>query len=320
MNEVDPDTSQYLHHVSTTFSPLSYAFAYGSGMFKQAGHKSTKDNMLDFIFVVDDATEWHRNNIRAHPHHYSALKYLSASRVAHIQNSYGAAIYFNTLVCFEGRLMKYGVMDMEHFLRDMRNWETLYVSGRLHKPVVVISGAEDYLLNDVVRLNLRSALETSLVLLPERFTELELFTCITGLSYSGDVRMIVGEDKGKVHNIVAPNVHKFRDLYAEVIRENQSLSLSNGTFTQDVDQGVLRAYIDRMPSTLHRHVLKQHNSTKNLVLDRESCRRSTVEGLHSIVRKSSTSQTIKGVATAGLNKSLVYGLQKLNKMMKSLKR
>ena len=136
--------------------------------------------------------------------------------------------------------------------------------------------------------------------------------------------MIVGEDKGKVHNIVAPNVHKFRDLYAEVIHENQSLSFSNGTFTQDVDLGVLREYVERMPSTLHRHVMKQLNTlpstAKNLVLDRESCRRSTVEGLHSIVRKSSTSQTVKGVATAGLNKSVVYGLQKLTKMVKSLRR
>ena len=38
-DEVDCETSEYLQQVSASFAPLSYAFAYGSGMFKQHGHE-----------------------------------------------------------------------------------------------------------------------------------------------------------------------------------------------------------------------------------------------------------------------------------------
>ena len=319
MEGVDRETAKYLRHVSTSFAPLTYAFAYGSGMFQQSGHKSTRNNMLDFVFVVDDATTWHRENILAHPHHYSGMRHLGAPRIAHIQNRYGAAIYFNTLVPFEGRMIKYGVIDTEHFLRDMHTWETLYVSGRLHKPVVVVAGAEDERMQDAVGGNLTSALETSLLMLPEQFTEVELFTCITGLSYSGDVRMIVGEDKGKVNNIVAPNIHKFRELYADVIAANASLCRTEGILTQDLDPKVQSEYVNRLPSTLRSHVVHTLGSASQNVVDRESCRRGVVEGLHNVVRRSSTSQTAKGVVTAGVNKSVVYGLQKLRKMVKSMR-
>jgi len=62
-----------------------------------------KDVMVDFIFAVDDPAKWHQLNIGQYPHHYSFLRHLGASTVAHIQDI-GAGVYYNSLVEVAGRV------------------------------------------------------------------------------------------------------------------------------------------------------------------------------------------------------------------------
>ena len=54
--------------------------------------------MIDFIFVVEDPIQWHTDNLARHPNHYSFLKYLGAEFICTVQESFGAKVYYNTLV------------------------------------------------------------------------------------------------------------------------------------------------------------------------------------------------------------------------------
>ena len=74
------------------------------------------------------------------------------------------------------------------------------MAGRLHKPVKVLES--DPSLQAALNANLCAAVTASLLLLPQHFTEEELFLNLAAISYTGDFRMVVGEDKNKVANIV----------------------------------------------------------------------------------------------------------------------
>ena len=177
-------------------------FAYGSGVFQQDNHRDLSQNMTDFIIGVEDSQSWHRENLRLHPGHYSGLARLGGpGRVAACQDQYGARLYFNTLVPWADKgKIKYGVIQRQHLEDDLLTWRTLYVAGRLHKPVKVLES--DPSLQAALNANLCAAVTASLLLLPQRFTEEELFLNLAAISYTGDFRMVVGEDKNKVANIV----------------------------------------------------------------------------------------------------------------------
>ena len=76
------------------------------------------------------------------------------------------------------------VCNLNYFIIAV-DWTTLYLSGRLHKPVHVIHDSRDQPITAAVKNNLESAIHASLLLLPDTFTELQLFITVAGLSYSG---------------------------------------------------------------------------------------------------------------------------------------
>jgi mitochondrial translocator assembly and maintenance protein 41 len=66
----------------------------------------------------------------------------------------------------------------------------------MQKPVRVFKEHEP--LSGPMQANLRSAVRAAMLMLPQSFTDWELFTRIAGLSYRGDFRMVVGENPKKV--------------------------------------------------------------------------------------------------------------------------
>nr|XP_044989157.1 phosphatidate cytidylyltransferase, mitochondrial isoform X5 [Jaculus jaculus] len=200
---------------------VSLAFAYGSEVFRQAGASASQKNpMLDFVFSVDDPVAWHSKNLEKNWNHYSFLKRLGPRIITSIQNNYGAGVYYNPLIMCDGRLIKYGVISTKTLIEDLLNWNNLYIAGRLQKPVKIVTINENVTLRSALDKNLQSAVIAAFLMLPESFSEEDLFLEIAGLSYSGDFRMVIGEEKTKVMNIVKPNIAHFRELYESILHES----------------------------------------------------------------------------------------------------
>lgn len=293
-----------------------YCFAYGSGVFRQAGR--TDRPMVDLIFVVNDTNGFHRDNLAANPDHYSSVRRLGPSVVSGIQTSFGAHVYFNTDVAVGDLAFKYGVIDAEDFRRDLRSWNTLYIAGRLQKPVLTL---RDEGLSGLVRRNLESAVHAALLQLPERFAEEDLYATIAGLSYRGDFRMIIGEDKNKVANIVRPQMDEFRSLYAPVFDLMGDRLSVNPSMEQDASVDGKLYHLQRLPENL-KNILLENKSSDNgslrALAERSDVDRIVRNGICRIVFFSSLTQSIKGIPTAGLSKSIVYSYNKLYKMVKSM--
>ena len=77
--------------------------------------------------------------------------------------------------------------------QDLHGWTDLYLAGRMHKPVLTLQDDPERIA-PAVQANLDAGLRCALLLLPERFSEQQLFRTVAGLSYLGDWRMQVGEN------------------------------------------------------------------------------------------------------------------------------
>ncbi|TAQ89974.1 hypothetical protein B7494_g1728 [Chlorociboria aeruginascens] len=228
-------------------APIRYAFAYGSGVFPQSKASPTPSSatsihskapaavekaqggnpkMIDFIFGVSYTQHWHSLNLHEHRNHYSALASLGSAAISAVQDRWGAGVYFNPYVTVNGTLIKYGVVNLDTLCNDLSEWTTLYLAGRLQKPVKILR--DDPRVRLANQVNLISALRTALLLLPPDFTEQELYGTIAGISYLGDPRMsLPTEDPSKVANIVGNNLPNFRRLYGPLIENLPNVSFND---------------------------------------------------------------------------------------------
>ena len=285
-------------------APIVYCFAYGSGVFPQdnssrsiseaefrAVHpkppealvKSQKGapKMIDFIFGVSHTQHWHSINMKQHRDHYSGIASLGSGFVSRVQD-WGAGVYFHPYVEVNGILIKYGVTSIDNLVNDLSTWDSLYLAGRLQKPVKILRDHPQVRLAN--QRNLIAALRTALLLLPPDFTEDQLYSAISGISYLGDPRMsLPTENKSKVNNIVKNNMVHFRRLYAPLIKtlpnvdftencrlddENWVLNEeANSRLQQDMDPTKRGNMVRRLPKTFRSRLYFQYQ--KKLGLPRE---------------------------------------------------
>ncbi|XP_023035924.1 phosphatidate cytidylyltransferase, mitochondrial isoform X1 [Drosophila willistoni] len=326
---------------------VSYIFAYGSGVKQQLGYKnvqqpaakpssskSSSSNVIDLVFCVRDALGFHAENMHRHPSHYSALRHLGPRFAAQYQERMGAGVYFNTLVPLEdlGLTIKYGVVSEEHLIEDLLHWRHLYLAGRLQKPVTdLVNPADNPRLKSALDRNLLSAFHSALLLLPEKFTAFELFHTIASLSYKGDFRMIFGENKQKVHNIVTPQINEFFSLYQPVMSKLDKYVAVDmhgqepGSrrpailFEQDKSAMATSYHLRSLPRELRRRLQRnaacrgdyadvvEHLSMAPLLP------KVLQVSVNDIVWRSSVTQSLKNIATAGVFKSIVYSYRKAMK-------
>ena len=175
--------------------------------------------------------------------------------------------------------------------------------------------------------NLNYAIHAALLLLPENFREEDLFLAVAGLSYTGDFRMVVGEDRNKVANIVRPQMDRFRELYKRRLLEvTPHLHISHGgDCVQDMSSGGRVGHLTRLPSGVRDKVLAMHTNNKNNmqveeVLLHPDCSQAVAKAVGQVVAGVDKSQAAKGILTAGGKKAVIYSWAKVQKMVKSWRR
>lgn len=320
-----------------------FSFAYGSKVKKQLENKSSGD-MVDIIFCVNNPCNWHQANLKHNRSHYSGLKYFGHNFVSQYQQNFGAKVYYNPLVPVDDILIKYGVIGTTELITDLLEWSHLYLAGRLHKPVEILLNPLSSELETALQLNLQSAVHAALLILPESFTEYQFYHTISNLSYAGDFRMLFGENKNKVDNIVKPQILGFRKLYKPFIlsmqdyvdfpeiktnnkSDNENISVvqeSTVLCSQDTSPLAKLHHLNQLPRWPQKALTRFWNKG-TLRQDTEDVLRAIAydpdcgpivqQCINDIVWKSSVSQSIKGILTAGLFKSVKYSGRKIKKML-----
>ncbi|GMF51445.1 unnamed protein product [Phytophthora fragariaefolia] len=164
---------------------------------------------------------------------------------------------------------------------------------------------------------------------------------IAGISYLGDFRMTFGENPKKVRNIVDGNLKSFHELYKHKIQviKNHALifvrlsvrliicpsatlqtspfmsrSLSDGDvlIANSSDLKVRQNIVESLPSNVLKRLATKSHTTG--AFDHPAVTKKQLQRvIATIVFRSSRSQSIKGIATAGGVKSIVYVAQKLKR-------
>ena len=302
-----------LQSLVNQFPPVLHAFGYGSGVFSQTDNIG---GMVDVVLVVEDAVEWHEQNLALHSHHYATLARLcGASMIAKIQRV-PPGVYFHAGIKMEesNTLVKYGVVEANMIKDDLRDWKYLYLAGRLHKPTVCIVENEEIieLQNQV---NLPAALATSLLLLSnnnntttnvQTYSLSTIYQQIATISYAGDLRVSVGaEDPLKIQKLVHSDgqFERWNDLYKDSLDILKSSGIVSVLDDDHVECNLDESTRDELWKRVPLHVRRIGGTgIDDLQLS-----------LASIVAPAARNQTIKGVVTAGPVKSAVYALNKLKK-------
>lgn len=288
---IPKDLKTHLKSIVKEFVPHKNCFGYGSGVFPQQGNQDFSKNQIDMLLSVENPLEWHKLNIKKNPDHYSSLKYtIDIPKIFEKIQGMGAGIYFNPFVKINGSEVKYGILSHKTLLNDLKNWNTFYLAGRLQKPTVNLSNkglSDDLELGYWLQRNLISAAILSkkrcLNKYGSSFTDLQFFTELCTLSYLGDIRFkLGGENPDKAKNIVLKNLKNFKLLYDDILNEVM--------LWDDKKMGLY---------------LPNGYSLDNYESKLEKC-----------IGKSSYTQAVKGVFTAGVVKSCKYAWAKKVKAMK----
>ncbi|KAJ2599597.1 Mitochondrial translocator assembly and maintenance protein 41 [Coemansia sp. RSA 1804] len=309
-------------------APIKYAFAYGSGVYKQTGYGGEKTKpMVDMIFAVSHPDHWHALNISQNRPHYSFMATLGSNAVTYVQDKIGAGVYYNPFVEINGVVIKYGVVSMETLSSDLLNWDTLYLAGRMHKPTLTLR--RDPLMRISKQVNLTHAVRAALLMLPKTFTTAELFRTIASISFSGDFRMKVGgENPNKVNNIVEAQLPLFKYRYSSIIEGLSNLEfIGQELLQQNMDPQARASMLRKMPNNFYDRLVRQGRrsgvklppglgaETVNTIrlASMDNIDVLAKKAIESIVARPALTQSAKGILSSGLSKSVSYMYAKNSK-------
>lgn len=165
------------------------------------------------------------------------------------------------LILFLCKTIKYGVTSVDNLCSDLLSWETLYLAGRMHKPLRIIK--DDARVRLTQQVNLTSALRAALLTLPAEFSERELFENITAISYNGDPRMFLpAENRSKIANIVKKQAPQFKELYHRLALGLPGVHWSSysSSIQQDMNPHTRAGHIKKLPASLRSRITRAYAS------------------------------------------------------------
>lgn len=141
--------------------------------------------------------------------------------------------------------------------------------------------------------------------------------------------MSIGENPHKVQNIVKAQLSQFHRLYDPLLANlNNVTTLREGHLEQDISPLVRSRTFQKLPprlkqGTLYRYhsalskagvaIVKEEGQEIQSVATAPDLDKYLANTVHSIVQIPAFSQSVKGIATAGVIKTGKYGLEKLGK-------
>jgi hypothetical protein len=262
-------------HSRETKEGIVAAYGYGSGVFKQKGYTISKKPMIDSIIVVKDSVNWHRENKKENPKDYHFGSKIIFGNINLERISFLTGVTYHTHIAFQDRLFKYGIVNEETFLRQMKTWNSFFLPGRFQKPVLPIKETEQ--IKDAIFENRRMALLVGLLTLPRTEMTLKgLYTHICSLSYLGDIRMLFVENPNKVNNIVEAEFSLFEEIYGReneyfFTNENDDIFIHYEKLLEDMDTYLPEAFSDVIheqnpyPSDQIYRYLKKTNHFESIV-------------------------------------------------------
>ncbi len=289
--------------------PAEFIAAYGSRISKQKGYAPQDRPMIDLIFGVESTLNWHKNNLKRNAQDYANVAKLFGINFIELLQRIKADIYYNCYISIGEEIAKYGVISLNALIEDLEQWKNLYVAGRLQKPVKILKDNER--IEKAIKKNLEHAVNVALLKLPETFREEELYMKITEISYIGDIRMILTENPKKIENIVNGNLEGFHELYKSIIKNKTGIALLNGKIQQDKSPETQKERYLELPKNLRNCLNKPLN------FEFDELQKNINSAITKIVCSSSATQTIKGLFTVGLSKSVRYFLEKSKKRNKT---
>ncbi|KAM7535653.1 hypothetical protein Aperf_G00000096051 [Anoplocephala perfoliata] len=341
-------TSKLLHCIVRSLFPqncgLVSAFGYGSVVVPQHG-RTTSNSQLDIILIVEDPLKWHTANFKLNPSHYSSLAALNSGSLLKrvIRKWPHPAVYYNPLITwhdpsntFPPQVLKYGVVGINQLLTDLNTWCDLYIAGRLQKPVIFIPQCGSSLKLDYsLTTNLRSALAFALLQLDfPLLKEDSLYHSLASISYRGDWRLYFGEDKKKIERLITgePRRKGFRELYLPILASEPFSSLFTLEVPSDLKSDlrifprkkefIVKELLQCLPSSFCQLTIQDQSTSSRFRLaemGHKERRRRLREAAASIVRWASYRQTLLGLFSAGLSRSVIYSFAKFRKMLASLR-
>lgn len=199
-----------------------FGFTYGSSYLIAQTQNQAKPQ-IDIVLCVEDPVSWHHENLALNPHHYAYhLSYLGSNFIVNSANK-AAGIHYNPYVMYNDLEFKYGVISIEDLVKDLKQWHSFYLAGRMQKPVHILT--ENQEIASLMANNYKMALITGVMIGPSLFQETDLYEDITRLSYYGDKRF---EDPNKVQKIVENNLERFKEIYRPILMNMSGLGLDNG--------------------------------------------------------------------------------------------